>query len=235
MADKTVKHFVFSRFFLGQDPKYPHDVLDVNFLSTQLALAKNVLRSLENQTNKNFELVFLMNPKYFDNPKYEFIFSTLKDLTTLPLKFTKESEMRGLVESAYNDYDFVIQSRMDFDDFIFKNAIEDTQSKVNECENILAYGYCKGYMYFCDDRELYVHNILWIHKELSNEPLGHKSILQSLILKSPFAKNLPPIDMYGGSHGLIKLRIKKISKRKSCCIFRKYVQAKYISKRLPLF
>ena len=42
MSDKTIKHFIFSRFFPKQDPKYPYDVLDVNFLSTQVVLAKNI-------------------------------------------------------------------------------------------------------------------------------------------------------------------------------------------------
>ena len=77
MADATVKHFIFSRFFPYQRKGYPYDVLDVDFLSKQLPLAKNILSSLENQTNKNFDLVFLVNEKFFDNPTYEFVFKTL--------------------------------------------------------------------------------------------------------------------------------------------------------------
>lgn len=202
MADKTIKHFVFSRFFPRQDPKYPHDVFDVNFLSTQLPLAKNILGSLENQTNKNFELIFFMNSKFFDEPKYEFIFSTLKDSTTLPIKFIKESEIRGLVESEYNEYDFVIQSRMDFDDFIFQDAVEDTQGKVEECENILAYGYCKGYEYIYG--ELYPFDT-W--GKWGKE--GHISILQSLILKSSFAQKIPYVGAYSFDHTKIKLKLKE--------------------------
>ena len=92
-SDKKIKHFVVSRFFPFQRKEFPHNILDVDFLSKQLPLAKNMLRSLENQTNKKFELVFIANPKFFDDPKYEFIFSTLRDSTTLPLKFIKWSEV----------------------------------------------------------------------------------------------------------------------------------------------
>ena len=188
MADKTIKHFVFSRFFPTQVPDYPHDVLDTDFLSAQIHLAKkNLLSSLENQTNKNFEVVFYANGAYFADPKYEFIFSTLKDSTTLPLKFIKGSEMSDLIMPAYNDYDFVIQSRIDFDDFIRKDIVEDTQSKVNECDKILGYGYCKGYTYF--NKELYPFYATYKGR-------GHFSAFQSLILKSEFAKKRPFTGVY---------------------------------------
>ena len=200
MADKTIKHFVFVPFFTHQDSRYPYDIYDVNFLSKQLLVAKNnVLRSLENQTNKNFEIVFFSN-RYFFDEKYDFVFSTLRDSTTLPVKFAKlknkakierpnfnEGDMADLVNAALNEYDFVIQTRIDFDDFVFKDGFADTQSKVDECENILAYGYCKGYMYF--DGVIYPNFWLWRGQ-------GHIGIFQSLIMKSSFAKSLPFFSIY---------------------------------------
>ena len=78
-----LKHFIFTRFFSFYDPNYPYDIYDVNFLQERLLLTKNVLNSLENQTNKNFELIFILNDKVFDDPKYEFIFSTMRDYTSM--------------------------------------------------------------------------------------------------------------------------------------------------------
>lgn len=200
-SDKKIKHFILMRFFTFNDPKYPHDIYDINFLSKQLVLAENnALKSLENQTNKNFELVFLVNDKFFDNSKYEFIFSTLKNSTTLPLTFIKIREQPHLFKEAYDNYDFVIQSRMDFDDFLFKNGIEDTHSKVNECENILAYGYHMGYEY--------IYQELYPCMYVSMKGIGHNSILSSLIFKSSFAKKLPFISAYTCNHAKIKLELK---------------------------
>ena len=140
MADKSIKHFIFMRFFNEQSPQYPYNVLDVDFLSNQLVLAKNnSLRSLENQTNKNFEIVFILHEQAFLDKKYEFIFSELKNATTLSLKFIKWNEQALLVKDALNKYDFVIQSRMDFDDFIYRYAVSDVQSKINECDSILSF------------------------------------------------------------------------------------------------
>ena len=210
MPNKRIKHFIFMRFFSFDDPKYPHDIYDVKFLTKQLLLAKNnALPSLENQTDKNFDLVFVVNAKFFGNPKYEFVFSALQCATALPLKFIKPNEQARLVKDAFKEYDFVIQSRMDFDDFIFKDATADTQNKVNDCDSILAYGYCKGYEYKL--KELY--NFFHEYKKI-----GYHSVLGSVILKSSFAKNLPFIGAYTYNHGEIK-RLMKIFLEKNGIAF----------------
>lgn len=199
-AEKRIKHFIEIRFFPSQDANYLYNVLSVKFLKPQIALANNLLKSFENQTNKNFELVFLTNPAFFDNPKYEFVFSELKKATTLPLTFVKAGTMKTLLRPAFDEYEFVIQSRMDFDDFIYKDAIDDTQSKINECNGVLFYGYCKGYMYYngelCHYGNLFNGN-------------GHPSVLQSLIMKSSFAKKLPTFTPYSGGHIRFKVDMKK--------------------------
>lgn len=198
-VDKKIKHFIFMRFFSSKKPNYPYDIYDVIFLAKQILLAQNnALQALENQSDKNFELIFITNPIFFDNPKYKFVFSALQCATTLPVKFIKADEMSGLVKNALNEYDFVIYSRMDFDDFIYKDAIADTHSKINDCDSILAYGYCKGYSYIWGN--LYDHYRLW-------KGAGHHSVLQSLILKSSFAKNLPFLSIYN-PHPTIKTCLK---------------------------
>lgn len=210
MADKTIKHFVFSRFFPFQRGNFPYNVLNVDFLSKQLPLAKNMLRSLENQTNKNFDLIFRVNSKFCDNPKYEFVFSELKNSTTLPLTFIRgggglfdvesSGEFLPLLKVALNEYDFVITTRMDFDDFVYKGAVADTQNKSAECEDILAYGYNKGYTHIYD--ELYSRVCTW-WKET-----GHESVFQSLILKSSCVKKLPYFIVEKFDHPRIKPQLK---------------------------
>ena len=215
MANKTIKHFIFTRFFSFYDAKYPHDIFDVNFLQKQLPLTRNALSSLENQTNKNFELIFVLHPKFFDDTKYEFIFSTLKENTILPIKFMKNvaqncffsprlnNELLSLFKVACAEYDFVVTSRIDFDDFIYKDAVADTQSKVDECDSILAYGYCRGYEY--GQGELYPYFQPWVGG-------GHPGILQSLILKSSFADKLPCVGVESFRHHAIKTDLQNFLK-----------------------
>ena len=225
MANATIKHFIFIQFFSYKRNGYPYDVLDVDFLSKQLPLTKNALRSLENQSNKNFEIVFVMNNKFFSDKKYDLIFSTLRDSTTLPIKFMKSEEeipLAGdevpyLITDALNEYDFVIQSRLDFDDFIFKDAIADTQAKVDDCDSILYYGYCKGYEYFCLNGELYPNFNTW-------NGLGHIGILQSVILSSPFGRKFPFFSRYALNHGKVKLVIKKFLEKNGVAFAENMVQ-----------
>lgn len=188
VSPDRIKHFIFSRFFPKQNPDYPHDVLDVNFLKNQLLLlVPNMLRSLENQTCKNFELIFLANDKCFSEQQYEIIFSALKTTTLPVVKVIKRNKIAPLIQEAYDNYDFVIQSRLDFDDFISKDVVADTQSKVNECDSILSYGYNRGYTYLYG--ELYFwYNLL--------DEIGHHSMMQSLILKSSFAKEISFISVF---------------------------------------
>ena len=212
MANATIKHFVFTRFFSWKSTTYPHDIFDVNFLSKQLLVANHVLKSLENQTNRNFELIFVLHPNFFDDPKYEFIFSTLRNSTALPIRFMRNagkiylfkpelnSELTSLIINATNEYDFVITTRMDFDDFVFKDAVADTQAKVDECDSVLSYGYNNGYDYISTTHELY--SILRVGD-------GHKSVFQSLILKSSFAKNLPCFTVENFNHDVTKAELKK--------------------------
>ena len=202
MPDKTIKHFVFIRFFPYKLSSFKRDIFDTDFLSAQVSLAKsNLLKSLENQTNKDFEVGFWTNDKYLSNPKYEFIFTELQNGITLPLKFLKKDDMSHLVSVAYDSYDFVIQSRVDFDDFMYKDAVADTQSKIDECKDILSYGYCKGYTYF--NGELYTFPIpAYAHR-------GQMSTFQSWILKSSFAKQIPFIGSYSFNHTKVKPSLKE--------------------------
>ncbi len=211
MANNTIKHFIFVRFFSFYDAKYPHDIFDENFLLKQLPLAKNVLNSLENQTNKDFELIFVLHPRFFDDVNYYFISFALEEYTTLPIKFMRNDggsylfspnlnpEVATLLEDAINNYDYVITTRIDYDDFIYKDAVADTQSKVKECDSVLGYGYCLGYEYSLGD--LYYRLGSWGGN-------GHMSPFQSLILKSSFAKELPLFSVENFNHHVMKLDMK---------------------------
>ena len=189
-------------FFERKVPEYIHDIFDVNFLSGRVLLAKNnVLKTLENQTNKNFELIFLVNDRYLSEEKYGFIFTELKTEIILPIKFMNSGQFRQLVKETYSDYDFVIQSRIDYDDFVYKDAVADTQSKIEECENILSYGYSKGYAYF--NGELYIFPLPNYFKN------GQMSVFQSWICKSSFVKDLPYMSPYTFNHTKVKPMLKE--------------------------
>ena len=205
LVKPSVKHFVFINFFPAQVRQYLYNVLAPKFLEMQLPLAKNSLSSLENQTDKNFEVIFYVNPKFVDNPEYEFIFTTLKNSTTLPIKFiSSKAEWESLIKEAMNGYDFVIESKMDLDDFVFKGAIEDIKSKVPECDSVLTYGYTRGYVY--------VEGELWNYIQNYYIGLGYSSIFYSLIIRTSAVKEWPfgCLDITRPGHNKVKPTFEEI-------------------------
>ena len=200
MSEKKVKHFIMVRFFPKQNRKYLYNILSEHFLRPQLVLANNLFNSLNNQTNKNFELVFIMHPWFIKSPNYEFVLSGLKVGTTVPVTFVTFDTLLPLVEKAFEEYEYVIQTRMDFDDFVYKDAVADAQSKVDTCDSVLSYGYCKGYSYLDGD--------LLPYYNLCSE-VGHHSVFQSLILKSSFAKEIGSFTVFYGAHNKIKDALQK--------------------------
>lgn len=213
MTVPTAKHFIIIRFFPRQNLNYLYNVLHVGFLKKQAALAvNNSLRSLENQTNKDFEVIFLLNGRLFVDENYKFVFDTLRGGISVPVHFPQN--YNSFIKDAYDKYDFVIQSKMDLDDFLHKDAVADTQSKIGECENVLIYGYCKGYLYLADKNvflDRYSKDYSYTkgtlsHIYYSSRGIGHLGILQSFICKSSFAKTLPTMGPYAFIHHKAKLK-----------------------------
>ena len=134
------------------------------------------------------------------------MFSALKEATDIPITFVNgtNNDFVRLINEAYAHYDFVIQTRMDIDDFVYKDAVIDTQTKVDECNGILWYGYCKGYMY--SDKKLYVFPYL-------AQGLGHSSIFASLILESAFAEKIPFLGVYSFYHHRVKKYLRDFLKK----------------------
>ncbi len=218
--EKTIKHLILVRFFSFYDPAYPQDIFDADFLAENLTLARNNgLRSLANRTNKNFEILFILNARFAEDKKYEFIAATLKDIcaelslecrfmympkdvTDWRLKY-KASELPSIIAQEMDNYDYVIQSRFDFDDFLYKDAIADMHSKVADCPGVMGYGYCRGYRYVQGELYPFFHF----------KGVGYHSILGSIIFKSSVAKNLPFLCIYTFPHDKAKLGIKRFVER----------------------
>ena len=104
-----------------------------------------------------------------------------------------------MFQDAYDKYDFVIQTRLDFDDFACRDAVADTQSKVSECTDIVSYGYCKGYQYILGE-------LFPFYSKYNG--IGHHSAFPSLIVNSSFGKKIPSIFIYSFDHTKVKIKLK---------------------------
>lgn len=134
-----IKHLIVTRFLCNSNMSLGDKVFDKDIINEGLRLLNTYLiPSLENQTNKNFTLVLLIHDKA-NEENIGFNMSTSFDV-----KIMKVSEYDAYLEEVYNDYQFVIQTTQDYDDCVYYNFVEDTQSSVDETLPYKVHGYVDG-------------------------------------------------------------------------------------------
>lgn len=191
-----IKHFIITRYFTVDDV-YGEEMYTYDFLYSWFDLFKNnLISSLNNINNRNFELIIMIHNKV--NKKNVSFFNKLKvDYKITILHF---NEIQKYLDSFYNKYDYIIESRMDFDDFVFNDVITDIQSKVNENITIKLYGYCSGYTYYKLNEKYYdfFHTV---------KNIGHWGICSSIIYNTKFVKNTKHFNIYSFNHGRSKINL----------------------------
>ena len=174
---KSIKHIVMTRWWWDSSSGGSgHGILDDEYLDTRLKyMVHNLIPSLNNQTNMDFEWILVVSPKH-QQYQMEKVESLLKWATP---KFNYQIIPYGEMLNSYikdqwiaNDY--VILTRIDDDDFVVKYAVQDTRDIVSSNQaSIVACGYNCGYKYYPEKYDLARHDI--------NYERGHVSVFQSII------------------------------------------------------
>lgn len=133
-----IKHIITTRLcrsdFLKDgrvfEEKYVYDSIGI--------MQNNFIRTLENQTNKNFEILVLCNPK---NDDKKFLYEKLE--TKLDIKFMSAGTFE-YVNSFFDEYDFIINTTLDTDDFLHKDCVEMIQKCVRDNTTFKMYGFVNG-------------------------------------------------------------------------------------------
>lgn len=178
---EKIKHLIITRFYCNNqmslgDNIFKKDILDrgIEFLKTYL------IPSLECQSNKNFEWIILVH----ENTKDEY----LKDLYDLKTSFQKTiikvvnnnfRPLREYTRKYYQEYDWVISSRIDHDDQFYYKAVEEIQSSIKSVNKpIYVYSFNKCVM----------HNIIDNTYKKTNNPFkkkgGGRSVMLTLVVNT---------------------------------------------------
>ena len=137
----SYKHYIITRFMCDNFIK-DYRKLDINSQETinkSLDIAKrHIISTLENQTNKNFTLMFLVS----DNLSEENIYSILKLSDVLAIEVVRLSDLNYVIESV--DTDYLITSRLDYDDHVYNNCVKDIQDLLNKNPEVKLWGVNQG-------------------------------------------------------------------------------------------
>lgn len=107
------------------------------------------------------------------------------------------------------DFDYVCESRMDFDDFVFSGVLKDIQSHVDVNIPVKMYGYTNGYTYNTFTNTLYLFDWTFNRKDIT----GHWSVCYTIILSKTFALDHKDLTIYSiGDHGKTKINLAEYCK-----------------------
>lgn len=200
--EKKIKHFIITRFlnqnFFNCSDESLFDDNKLKYLFNMLST--HFIPTLENQINKNFEIIILIhnNIEIYKINKY---FDTLT--TKLNIKILRTNELTNYVYSYYDKFDKIITSRIDCDDLIHKNSIEILQNYGKLVNKFSLVGFSDGATLIHNEKDVYYMPKLQyaINKE------GFIAILESLIIDTNFIK-IPTSIFNLGNHTEIIKRLK---------------------------
>ena len=136
-----IKHIIATRF-LCFDGNLGENVTSKEYIDMGLRLMSSYLiPTLENQTNSDFELVVLVHPK-LNLGVYKRKIMSMSD--KLDIKVVRYNKFDEYVSEAALQAENLIVSRIDYDDLVWKGAVEDTQKRVG-ISPLYIYGYNRGY------------------------------------------------------------------------------------------
>jgi len=190
-----IKHFIIIRFYSDILMK-KEKIFNYSFLHNAINIFKKfTLKSLENQSNKNFEIIIKINNKLPENNK---AISELKQIeSSININVIRSNLTDKYIINNTKEAKFVITTRINHDDLIYNDAVEDIQNKCNISIPLYFKGYIDGITMINDD----IKNDYKIYCYYNYK--GTYSAFQSLILNKNLYKGYLSIYSLGQHHNQI--------------------------------
>lgn len=134
-------------------------------------MKKYLVPSLENQRCKDFIWVLYLG----DRANITYVESLIHFIKLFKYKIIYQKDFKNYISNISKDFDILITSRIDYDDRIYYDAVNDVRKAININKPIIIYGYNKGVHYYELNNKYYEFNITY-----KNE--GVMSIFISLII-----------------------------------------------------
>ena len=127
--------------------------------------------SLENQSCKEFKWVLMLG----DEANITYIKSLLDAKNSFESIVIYEKDIKNFIRNITKGYDILITTRIDYDDRIYYDAVNDVRKAINIYKPMIVYGYDSGLNYYEKDNTYYEFNYSYYNQ-------GVMSIFVSLIV-----------------------------------------------------
>ena len=167
-------HLIITRFLIEfcHNKIFPKKLYTKDYISNGIRVMKKyLLPSLENQSCKNFTWILMIGNKV----NIYYVNSLLNFNNSFETKVIYQKDIKYFVRNITKGFDVLITTRIDYDDIIYYDAVNDVRKSININKPILLYGYNRGIYYFEKEGEYYEFYTTYKNK-------GCMSIFASLII-----------------------------------------------------
>ena len=149
-----IMHLIITRFMIEFWPfdDFKNRIYKNDYIINGIRVMKKyLLPSLENQSCQDFIWIL----KIGDKANITYIKSLLNFTTIFRKDVIYEKDIRNYTRLITKSYDVLITSRIDYDDRIYYDAVNDVRKLVNVNRPMMLYGYNRGLYYFESDNKYY--------------------------------------------------------------------------------
>ena len=146
-SNLKIIHFIFTRFMIEfyKLNGFPNKMYDDNYILNGIRVMKKYLfPSLQNQSCKNFIWVLMIGNK----TNITYIESIIDFNNSFEYKIIYQKEVKKYVREKAIGFDILITTRIDYDDEIYFDAVNDIRKIINVNKPILLHGYNRGVYFF---------------------------------------------------------------------------------------
>ena len=152
-SNLKIKHLIITRFLIEMEKVEFHEIIkrkDYIFNGIRV-MKKYLIHSLENQSCSDFIWTILLG----NNADLNYIKSLLNFIKGFEFRIVYEKDFKNYLKEVTTGYDVLITTRIDYDDQIYYDAVNDVRKVVNINKPIFLYGYNRGYYYFEEEGKYY--------------------------------------------------------------------------------
>ena len=168
--NSTISHFIITRFLIdiidknGQKKNYTKEYI-INGIRV---MKKYLLSSLDNQKCKNFIWILMIG----NNEDITYIKSIFNFMNSFEYDIVNQKNLKNYIRDKSNNSDILITTRIDYDDIIYYDAVNDIRKTINMNKPIIIHGYNQGLYYFELNNKYYAYD----------RKIGVSSVFTSLVL-----------------------------------------------------
>ena len=147
-------HLVMTKFLIDYFFKndFPKRMYTKEYVLNGIRVMKNYLfPSLENQSCKKFKWILMLG----DKANITYIKTLLNFNNSFEMDIVYNNSIKSYVQNISKGYDVLITSRIDYDDRIYYDAVNDVRKVINNKKPMFIFGYNRGVLYYENDKKYY--------------------------------------------------------------------------------